>query len=94
MLYALSTVVADYGRHMYDNDWGDGWWILMMVGMVVFWALVIAGIVWLVKSVGPGRGSDRESPLEILDRRFAEGAISEEEYQSRRRTIESRGSPG
>jgi uncharacterized membrane protein len=35
-----------------------------------------------------GWGGGRETPSEILERRFAEGAISVEEYRERREMIE------
>jgi putative membrane protein len=76
----------DFG-HM--GDWGAGWWILMMVGMVLFWGLVIVGIVWVVRELG-GRRDHAEasaSPLDLLDRRLAEGGISPEEYEERRRIL-------
>ena len=84
-----SLMLADMDGHM---DWGDGWWIAMMAGMVLFWALVILGILWIVREMG-GRGDDRkppaghDDPLAILDRRFAEGAISPEEYRERRTVL-------
>jgi putative membrane protein len=57
----------------------------MMAGMVLFWGVVVAGVVWLVHEAS-GRRPTRceESPLEILDRRFAEGALSVDEYDQRR----------
>lgn len=71
------------------HGWGDGWWVVMAIGMVILWAAVIAGGVWLVRELtsrartrGPG-----ETPLEILDRRLAEGEISIEEYGERRRAL-------
>jgi putative membrane protein len=77
------------GGHM-----GGGWWIVMMFGMVLFWAAVIVGIAWLARGgsfAGPRYdappGGGRETPLEILDRRFAEGAISAEDYRARREVI-------
>ena len=49
----LALLIADtWGMH--DNDIGTGWWIVMMVGMVVFWGLVILGVIWLVREVGHG----------------------------------------
>lgn len=76
--------IADYdgGGHM---DWGGGWWIVMVIAMVLFWGLVAY---WLVRAFGsrrdqgPGPGSS--DALEILDRRLAEGLISPEEYRERR----------
>ncbi len=94
MLYALSTVIADSGGHMFDNDWSGGWWILMMVGMIVFWALIILGGAWVVRSVILSRREPTERPIEILDRRFAQGEIDEDEYQKRRSALESRSGPG
>lgn len=76
----------DFG-HM--GDWGAGWWILMMLGMVIFWGLVILGIVWVVRELA-GRhehGPASLSPLDVLDRRLAEGEISPEEYEERRRIL-------
>ncbi len=67
---------------------GVGWWL---VAVVPFWVLLVGGIVLLL------RGSDRWSPrdrpskgesaLEVLDRRFAEGQLSVEDYQTRRRIL-------
>jgi putative membrane protein len=79
---ALTIVLADTD-HM--GDWGAGWWIAMALMMVVFWGLVIVGLVWLVRSLVPGRHSihDRD-PREVLDHRLAIGEISVEEYRERR----------
>jgi putative membrane protein len=92
---ALATPVADTWMH---GGWGWGWMSLMMVMMVLFWGAVIAGIVWLIRGAAWGRSEpDRpvntESPAEILDRRFAEGDISEEDYRARRDVLAGRGEP-
>ena len=85
MNLALTLPLADsWGMH----DGGGGWWLGMMLVMVLFWAAVILGIVWLVRGGFDGsRGGRRETPTEILDRRFAEGEISAEEYRERRQVI-------
>ena len=89
---ASTVILAD----LWDTNghMGGGWWIVMMFGMVFFWAAVILGIVWLTRgapSAGPryngSSGERRESPLDILNRRFAEGAISADEYAQRRDVI-------
>jgi putative membrane protein len=73
----------------YDHDMG--WWGYagMGIGMVLFWALIIVGIVALVRfSVGgqqngtPQRG-EVPSPDQVLAARFARGEISETEYRER-----------
>ena len=62
----------------------------MLPVMLLFWAAVIFGIVWLVRGAPGGwREERRETPTEILDRRFAEGAISVDEYHERRKVIRS-----
>jgi putative membrane protein len=75
------------------GDFSGGWMIVMVVLMVLFWAAVIFGIVWLVRGASGGwhRGGGRkETPSEILERRFAEGAISVKDYNERREVIAGR----
>jgi putative membrane protein len=75
---------------MHGDDVGAGWMALTMIGMVLFWGAVILGIVWLVRGGVAGRPSppgEPESALQILERRFAEGTISPEDYEARRRIL-------
>jgi putative membrane protein len=73
---------------MHDGD--AGWMIVMMFVMLLFWAAVILGIAWLARGgFDRSRGGRRETPTEILDRRFAEGAISVEDYQERLKVLKS-----
>ena len=78
-------------------DWGAGW-MMMGLGMVLFWGLVIFAIVWIVRTVaGDNRRSERpdatrqRSPLETLDRGLAEGTIDVEDYKERRRILTGSG---
>lgn len=86
MSLGLTVPLVDtWGMH---GDVGAGWMIVMMFVMVLFWAAIILGIVWLVRGAFDGwRGKRRETPTEILERRFAEGAISVEDYQERLQVI-------
>jgi putative membrane protein len=88
---ALTVPLADtWGMH---GDVGAGWMVGMMVVMLLFWGAIIFGIVWLIR--GGVRGGSthgeppvsRESPVEILDRRFAEGAITPDDYRARREVL-------
>ncbi len=83
----LALLLADtWGMH--DNDIGAGWWIVMMLGMVLFWGLVILGIVWLFREIGGHRGAGApDDPRAILDRRLAEGEITAKEYEQRRKLL-------
>ncbi|HEX5990131.1 MAG TPA: SHOCT domain-containing protein [Solirubrobacterales bacterium] len=85
-LAPLALPLADtWGMH--DGDIGAGWMIVMMLGTVLLWTLIVLGIVWLLReAIGHNRNSD---PLTILDRRLAEGKLSPEEYEQRRRTLAS-----
>jgi putative membrane protein len=73
----------------YDHDMG--WWGYagMGIGMVLFWALLIAGIIALVVFVTGDRSTRQALPPEapsaeqILAARFARGEISETEYRDR-----------
>lgn len=76
-----------WGMHPMWGAWGM-WGISMMVVMLVFWALAIAGLVlgvrWLVSERRPPL-SDRA--LEILRERYARGEIGKEEFEARRRDL-------
>lgn len=84
-MHLLTLAYADFNGHM---DWDGGWSVVMVVGMVLFWALLIAGIVWVVRELARGRGAEHSSadtgPLQTLDRRLAEGSISPDDYRERR----------
>ena len=86
-MYVSMMFLAD-AWDMHD-DVGVGWMIVMMLGMVLFWGLVILGVIWLVREYGhPSRGTGGpEDPLTILQRRFANGEITAKEYEERRRVL-------
>ena len=60
----------------------------MMMGIGLFWVAVILGLVWLVRDKAdlPQRPSE-ETALTMLDRRFAEGAVSLDDYRERRAVL-------
>ena len=77
------------------DSWGTrgGWWIVMCVLMMVCMAMMMFGM------ARTGTHSDhrrpapwerfttREPPDEILDRRFAEGTVSLEDYELRKQQL-------
>jgi putative membrane protein len=82
---AQSFPLADTWMH---GGWGWGWMTLMMVAMLLFWGGLIFGIVWLIRTTVDRRPEPRsESAIELLERRFAEGAISVEDYHARREVL-------
>lgn len=75
----------------YGGGWGWGWMIGGWAMMVVFWGLVILGIVALVRYLGSGTiptGSARaETPLEIVRRRYAAGEVTREQFEQVKRDV-------
>lgn len=60
--------------------------------MWVFWLLLIVLAAVIVKALigGPSRSgpSGKETPIEILERRYASGEIDEQEFERRRQELE------
>ena len=60
----------------------------MMIGMALFWGALIFGAIWLARDTAARRTRPHdESALKILDRRFAEGALSLDDYNQRRNVL-------
>ena len=72
----------------WHDGWGPGAWLAMAFVMVVFWTIVVAAIIALVRTDrgrGPGEiGRRTDDALRILDERFARGEIDADEYTKRR----------
>jgi putative membrane protein len=75
--------------------WGFGlgnW--AMVIAMVVFWVVVIVGIIFFIKWLAErgGGGSHvapprEESALDILKKRYARGEINKEEFEQKRKDL-------
>ena len=68
---------------------GGGWGIFMMFFTVLFWALIIVGIVVLIRYLLQNTGSSRssESALESLKHRYARGEIQKEEFEEKKKDL-------
>jgi putative membrane protein len=80
---------------MYWGNGMGGWgYVLMTVSMLLFWGLLLAGVVLLVRYVGsdrrppapPPTGPD---PRTVLAERFARGDINEDDYRQRLKVLSS-----
>jgi putative membrane protein len=77
------------------GPWDGGWWAFgMMLISLVFLALIVVGIVFVVRSFSEG-GRTAPRPqgnraLDILDERFARGELDQKEYEERRRILTRR----
>ena len=71
-----------------------GMWLLP----ILFWILIIAGVVlivrWLTVRDGQGKVSPAESPLYILKTRYAKGEIDKETFETMKRDIGARDDEG
>jgi putative membrane protein len=80
---------------MMDWDWGWAWWLMMVPMMLLFWVVPIALVVWGMSASGMVnlRGGQRppavrETPLEILESRYARGELSDDEFEAMRRRLD------
>jgi putative membrane protein len=69
---------------VYGNGMGTGGWVLMLLSTVALWALLIAAIVLVVRTLwapqSPPGGAAAE---DVLAERFARGEIDSDEYHQR-----------
>ncbi|WP_436498939.1 SHOCT domain-containing protein [Actinokineospora sp. HUAS TT18] len=84
----------------YGNGMGGWGYALMTVSTVLFWALLLAGAVALVRHLGRGTRSAQggpppqpQNPEQVLAARFARGDIDAEEYQRRLDTLRGNARP-
>ena len=62
----------------FGMGFGGGW-----IFMIIFWGLIIFGVVYFVKMLLGGGFKDEksESAQEVLEKRFAKGEMSKEEFE-------------
>lgn len=79
----------------YCGWWGPGYFFGGPWGMIIgiiFWALVIYGIFYLISRLAKQPSGDirkEETPMAILKRRYASGEIDAEEFARSKKDLES-----
>ena len=75
--------------------WGDygnyGWWWGGVVHMLLFWIVLILVIAALAKWIfgKPAEPPRSKTALDILKERYARGEIGKEEFEQKKRDLES-----
>jgi putative membrane protein len=96
MLSRLGQVAAQAQERAYEWGWGmhpmwgvwGAWGVAMMVMRLLFWGVVIVGIVLGIRSLmGQGRQSHQDAAMDILRERYARGEITREEFGSMKRDL-------
>jgi putative membrane protein len=84
----------------YGNGMGGWGYALMTVSSVLWWALIIAGVIALIRYIRRGRSplaqradATSTTPGQVLGQRFAAGEIDEQEYRQRLEVPRDAGHP-
>lgn len=65
-----------------NYGWGMGFgWLFMML----FWVLVVLGVIYIITLIGTRK--KEETALDILEKRYARGEISREEFEEKKKDI-------
>jgi putative membrane protein len=99
LLIVLTASGSAWGQWRGD-EWGMGPWMMgwgivgwiVPIMMAIFWAVIIIAVIvlirWAVKSGTIGHGIPKdESALDILQKRYARGEISREEFERMKKDI-------
>jgi putative membrane protein len=92
---------VQHSPYYYDNSGGHwGFWILMIVAMLVFWGILAWAVVTIIRHKSADHGPVAQTPagassdaLRILDERLARGDIDVDEYTRRRDLLKGSGPP-
>jgi putative membrane protein len=100
VMYLLMPAVALAQRGRYEDwhmgpgmmgGWGMGWF--GGIFMIIFWILILVGLVFLIKwliqttSSGKSRENGGSRALEILRERYARGDIDKTQFESMKRDL-------
>ena len=95
---ANGILLQGQGPGPYQGPWGwhygmmgGGWGMtFMIIAMILFWGLIIGGIILLVRFIFPSVSSGvkpSQDALEILKQRYAKGEIEKEEFDAKKRDL-------
>ncbi len=77
----------------YHGYWYGGWGVAGFLWTILWWAIIIFGVILLVRWLGCGRGGGRcddgRAPLDILKERYAKGEIDKREFEEKKKDLEA-----
>ncbi|OGH29914.1 MAG: hypothetical protein A3B41_05170 [Candidatus Levybacteria bacterium RIFCSPLOWO2_01_FULL_37_26] len=79
---------------MMGTGWGNmmggwnGFGLLGWIPMLLFWILLILGVVALIRYLGrSSQGQENKTPLDILKERYARGEIDKKEFEEKKKDL-------
>jgi len=96
VFFPWNYVLAQSGRYGGWNmgpgmmgEWGMGWF--GMIFMMIFWILIIVGLVflirWLIQNTRSAKSEGGSRALDILKERYARGEIDRTEFEAKKKGI-------
>ena len=80
MMYGIYNGYEGWGVENMMGFWGGG------ILMILFWAIVIYFIVWLVRN-NKANGKDSNKALDILKERYEKGEIDKKEFEEKKKEL-------
>ncbi len=90
ILTTVSAAAQTYSDHPHMGAWGWGGMIFGPIMMIVFIALIVGAVVWVIRWTGLGGSAvagGANKARHILDERFARGEIDKDDYEERKRVL-------
>ena len=89
------AATAQYNGPRYGHGYWDRWGHMMPFGGMFFWIGLLLAVIILITVLarksgksGNSPGPERESPLDILKKRYARGELTKEEFERMKREIQ------
>jgi len=87
MMRGGGNPMMGYGGWNNIMGWG-GFGILAWIPMLLFWVVLILGVIALIRYLGgSGFSKNSKTPLDILKERYAKGEIDKKEFEEMKKDL-------